>query len=122
MDEQPSSAVPVDMPVPVPPPSLRPRPAGRPGSVPTRPAGVDPVVDCAVYVGGKRHAPVPPHESLRVATEQGGSVWLGLFEPTEAELSSIAARYGFTRSRWRTRSTPTSGPSSSTTTTRCSWC
>jgi len=37
---------------------------------------------------------VPAHESLSVATELGGFVWLGLFEPTEAELSTIAERYG----------------------------
>jgi magnesium transporter len=76
------------------PPSLRPRPAGAPRSVPSRPADVDPVVDCAVYVDGKRHAAVPHAESLRVATESGGFVWLGLFEPNEDELGSIAERYG----------------------------
>jgi magnesium transporter len=87
-------SAPVDLPVTPPPPSLRPRPAGAPRSVPSRPAGVDPVVDCAVYIDGKRHAPVPPHESLRVASEQGGFVWLGLFEPNEEELTEIAERYG----------------------------
>jgi magnesium transporter len=74
-------------------PSLRPRPAGAPRSAPSRPPGMDPVVDCAVYVGGHRQEPIPPAESLRVATERGGFVWLGLFEPTEAELGSIAQRY-----------------------------
>jgi magnesium transporter len=54
---------------------------------------MDPVVDCAVYVGGHRQEPIPPAESLRVATERGGFVWLGLFEPTEAEFGSIAERY-----------------------------
>jgi magnesium transporter len=85
---------PVDLPRPAPRPSLRPRPAGAPRSAPSRPPGVDPVVNCAVYVDGKRHEPVPPHESLRVATETGGFVWLGLFEPTEDELTAIADRYG----------------------------
>jgi magnesium transporter len=74
-------------------PSLRPRPAGAPRSAPSRPPGMDPVVDCAVYVGGHRQEPIPPAESLRVATERGGFVWLGLFEPTEAEFGSIAQRY-----------------------------
>jgi len=37
---------------------------------------------------------VPAHEALRVAQEQGGFVWLGLFEPTEEELTAIGDRYG----------------------------
>jgi magnesium transporter len=85
--------IPIDLPVSPPPPSLRPRPVGAPGSAPSRPPGVDPVVDCAVYVDGKRHAPpVAAHDSLRVATENGGFVWLGLYEPSEEELTSIAER------------------------------
>jgi magnesium transporter len=84
----------VDLPRPAPPPSLRPRPAGAPRSVPTRPADVDPVVNCAVYVDGHRHPPVAPHDSLRVASQHGGFVWLGLFEPTEDELTTIADKYG----------------------------
>jgi magnesium transporter len=87
--------IPIDLPVSPPPPSLRPRPVGAPGSAPSRPPGVDPVVDCAVYVDGKRHAPpVAAHDSLRVATENGGFVWLVLYEPSEEELTSIAERYG----------------------------
>ncbi|WP_409329140.1 magnesium and cobalt transport protein CorA [Trujillonella humicola] len=50
--------------------------------------------DCAVYVDGRRQAPVEPGEELDAAVAQGGFVWLGLFEPTEAELQSIAGRYG----------------------------
>jgi magnesium transporter len=75
-------------------PSPRPRPAGasRPGR--TRSPGTDAVVDCAVYVQGRREPPVDPMESLDVAVERGGFVWLGLFEPTEAELGAIAERYG----------------------------
>jgi magnesium transporter len=97
-NENPAAAppdIPIDLPVSPPPPSLRPRPVGAPGSAPSRPPGVDPVVDCAVYVDGKRHAPpVAAHDSLRVATENGGFVWLGLYEPSEEELTSIAERYG----------------------------
>jgi magnesium transporter len=52
------------------------------------------VVDCAVYVDGCRQPPVDPREALRVATEAGGFVWLGLYEPTEAELSVYAEEYG----------------------------
>ena len=77
-----------------PPPSLRPRPAGAPRQVQSRPADVHAVVDCAVYVEGRRQAPVEAHEALRVAKEHGGFVWLGLYEPSEGELGSIAENYG----------------------------
>jgi magnesium transporter len=51
------------------------------------------VVDCAVYVDGVRQEPVPPHDALRVATERGGYVWLGLYTPSEEELTAIAEQY-----------------------------
>jgi magnesium transporter len=76
------------------PPRLRPRPAGAPRPEASRPAHVPAVVDCAVYVGGRRQAPVPAHEALRTAKEQGGFVWLGLYEPSEEELGSLAEKYG----------------------------
>ena len=75
------------------PPTSRPRPAGAPRSAPTRRPGMDTVVDCAVYVGGQRQAPVRPDEALRIATESSGFVWLGLYEPTLAELDAIAEQY-----------------------------
>jgi magnesium transporter len=75
------------------PPSARPRPAGRQRRTPTTRSQPDPVVDCAVYVDGRRQEPVPPADALRVATERGGFVWLGLFAPTEEELSTIAEQY-----------------------------
>ena len=75
-------------------PGVRPRPAGaaRPG--PGRAPGAGLVVDCAVYVDGRRIEPADPHDALREAIEGGGFVWLGLYEPSEAELGAIAARYG----------------------------
>jgi magnesium transporter len=90
------TGTPRDLPVgpPVAPPTLRPRPAGAPKATPARRAGEDVVVDCAVYVDGHRQAPVPPEESLEAAVAQGGFVWLGLYEPTEEELTSISERYG----------------------------
>ncbi|GAB3201066.1 magnesium and cobalt transport protein CorA [Geodermatophilus arenarius] len=75
-------------------PTTRPRPAGAPRPVTTRSAGVDAIVDCAVYVQGRREPPVDPMVALEAAVERGGFVWLGLFEPTEAELGAIAERYG----------------------------
>jgi magnesium transporter len=75
-------------------PTLRPRPAGAPKSTPVRRAGEDVVVDCAVYVDGRRQAPVAPADALETAVAQGGFVWLGLYEPTEDELTTISERYG----------------------------
>ncbi|WP_222192339.1 magnesium/cobalt transporter CorA [Modestobacter italicus] len=75
------------------PQTLRPRPAGVPREVTPPRDGGDPVVDCAVYVRGERLDVAPP-EALRVAREQGGFVWLGLYEPSEAELTAIGEHYG----------------------------
>jgi len=77
-------------------PQIRPRPAGTPSApAPVAPRDrADFVVDCAVYVEGERQSPVTPEEGLRVATERGGFVWLGLHEPTQAELESVASTYG----------------------------
>ena len=75
-------------------PTTRPRPAGAPRPVRHRPDGMGAVVDCAVYVDGRREPPVDPGEALAAAVERGGFVWLGLFEPTEEELGAIAEDYG----------------------------
>jgi magnesium transporter len=96
----PETDTPPDLPAPGPPvPSdaraaMRPRPMGAPKPPPSRPAGQDVVVDCAVYVDGHRQAPVAPEDALESAVAQGGFVWLGLYEPTEDELTAISARYG----------------------------
>ena len=54
------------------------------------------VVDCGVYVGGKRQeGEFTPDEALRMANSRDDSfVWLGLHEPGEAEMSAIASTYG----------------------------
>jgi magnesium transporter len=75
-------------------PTLQPRPAGAPKPRPTRRSGEDVVVDCAVYVDGRRQAPVAPEDALEAAVAGGGFVWLGMYEPTEQELTSISERYG----------------------------
>ena len=75
-------------------PSLRPRPVGAPRSTPTRRPGQPVVVDCAVYVDGVRQEPVAPGDALVHARARGGFVWLGMYEPTEEELSAISAQYG----------------------------
>ena len=75
-------------------PPLRPRPVGAPRSTPTRRPGQPVVVDCAIYVDGIRQAPVTPEDALEEASRLGGFVWLGMYEPTEEELTAISARYG----------------------------
>jgi magnesium transporter len=63
-------------------------------SSPARQPGEPVVVDCAIYVNGVRQDPVDPEDALETATRRGGFVWLGLYEPTEDELTAISARYG----------------------------
>lgn len=75
-------------------PGVRPRPAGAARRGPGRVPEADLIVDCAVYVDGQRMEPADPHAALNEAVEGGGFVWLGLYEPSETELSAIAARYG----------------------------
>ncbi|WP_371577074.1 magnesium and cobalt transport protein CorA [Streptomyces sp. NBC_01314] len=64
----------------------------------TRPAeAVTAVVDCAVYRDGARVAferNLTPHEAIRQVRRDGGFVWIGLHEPSEAEFSGIAAEFG----------------------------
>ena len=87
----PGTEVPHELPTEL--PSTRPRPEGRPRTTPSRPDDVGPVVDCAIYVDGRREPPVEPHEALRAAVAKGGFVWLGLYAPTEEELGTIAGHY-----------------------------
>lgn len=75
------------------PPGPRPRPAGREQRSTTRGLDVGTVVDCAVYVDGRRQPAVEPADALQVARDGGGFVWLGLYEPTEEELGALAERY-----------------------------
>ncbi|UQU65073.1 magnesium/cobalt transporter CorA [Couchioplanes caeruleus] len=54
------------------------------------------VVDCGVYVDGKREpGDFTPDEALREAcSRENAFVWLGLHEPTQAEMTAIAHTYG----------------------------
>ena len=54
------------------------------------------VVDCGVYVDGKREpGDFGPAEALHEAYARDNAfVWLGLHEPTQAEMSEIAHSYG----------------------------
>ncbi|GAA4298413.1 magnesium and cobalt transport protein CorA [Streptomyces venetus] len=61
------------------------------------PATPSAVVDCAVYRDGRRietETPLTPHEAVLLARRDGGFVWIGLHEPTEAEFAGIAGEFG----------------------------
>jgi magnesium transporter len=75
------------------PPTTRPRPAGRSRPHATTRVSESPIVDCAVYVDGRRQEHVSPDDALAVAVDRGGFVWLGLHEPTQNELDLFADRY-----------------------------
>ncbi|QFZ74442.1 magnesium transporter CorA [Streptomyces fagopyri] len=81
--------------------AVRPRPSLRKesGSYDTTraPGTNSAVVDCAVYRDGARvqtREPLTPHEAMRLVHRDGGFVWIGLHEPTEAEFSGIAGEFG----------------------------
>lgn len=55
------------------------------------------VVDCAVYRDGSRvesGRTLSPQEAMREVRRDGGFVWIGLHEPTEAEFAGIASAFG----------------------------
>jgi magnesium transporter len=54
------------------------------------------VVDCGVYLDGKRQSgDFSPDEALREARSRAGAfVWLGLHEPAQDEMAAIAHTYG----------------------------
>ncbi|MFG3004833.1 magnesium and cobalt transport protein CorA [Streptomyces calvus] len=61
------------------------------------PATATAVVDCAVYRDGRRlqnEGQLSPQEAMRLVRRDGGFVWIGLHEPTEAEFAGIAQEFG----------------------------
>ena len=53
------------------------------------------IVDCAHYQDGRRRDDgMVPLEEAAARTEQGGFVWLGLFEPDEQELAQVRDIFG----------------------------
>ncbi|MGW0709122.1 magnesium and cobalt transport protein CorA [Streptomyces sp. NPDC002643] len=64
----------------------------------TRPAeAITAVVDCGIYRDGARvptERQLTPHEAIRQVRRDGGFVWIGLHEPSEAEFAGIAAEFG----------------------------
>ncbi|MCE4942873.1 magnesium and cobalt transport protein CorA [Streptomyces noursei] len=53
------------------------------------------VVDCGVYRDGQRvRGHLAPAEAIAGVRDEGGFVWIGLHEPTEAEFAGIAQEFG----------------------------
>jgi len=52
------------------------------------------IVDSAIYVDGRRSAPYPLEKIHEARRERGGFAWIALYEPTEAELDSVAEELG----------------------------
>ncbi|MGH2883841.1 MAG: magnesium and cobalt transport protein CorA [Solirubrobacteraceae bacterium] len=54
------------------------------------------IVDCALYRDGQRQndAPLPVEEAAELCLKDEGFVWLGMFEPGEAELDDVQRRFG----------------------------
>ena len=68
---------------------------------PRKPAPVLPpaddshIVDCALYVGGRRRpGRLPLDGALAAARAVGGFVWIGLHEPSDLELSGLVEEFG----------------------------
>src|SRR5215218_5305252 len=52
------------------------------------------IVDSAIYVDGRRAAePASLEETYEVCRKQHGLAWIGLYEPTEEEFSSVAEEF-----------------------------
>jgi len=63
-------------------------------AVPARQRSSDHLVDCAIYVGGvRRPGRCDPADIAAVRSSGDGFVWLGLHDPDEAELATLADRY-----------------------------
>jgi magnesium transporter len=54
------------------------------------------IVDCALYRDGRRQneGPMPLDRAAEICAETDGFIWLGLFEPGEAELADVQERFG----------------------------
>jgi magnesium transporter len=53
------------------------------------------IIDCAHYKDGRRHGMGPvPLEEAAARRAEGGFVWLGLFEPGEAEMDQVRRLFG----------------------------
>lgn len=59
------------------------------------PSEADWIVDCAVYIGGRRVPGRPDYQrALTAARAGGGFMWLGLHEPAAADFEPVARAFG----------------------------
>ncbi len=57
-------------------------------------SGEETIVDCALYVDGHRQEGRLPYEgALDAAEKSGGFVWIGLYEPTDAQVQGLAQEF-----------------------------
>src|SRR5690349_12939032 len=75
------------------------RPLDRPGTVPRVPHGsfLDAVVDWALYADGRRQPPQAFETACETARTGSGFLWLGLHEPTAAQLEQLGTTFGLSR-------------------------
>ena len=52
------------------------------------------IVDCAIYVDGRRSAPCSIGEIHEASLARGGFAWIDLYEPTQEEFDSVAGEFG----------------------------
>ena len=80
------------------------------------------IVDCAVYQDGKRR---PGELALDEAYEAGCAdnafVWIGLYEPDEAEFDSVRREFNLHELAVEDAITAHQRPKPGSTTTPCSW-
>ena len=77
------------------------RPLDRPGTVPRVPHGsfLDAVVDWALYADGRRQPPQAFETACETARTGSGFLWLGLHEPTAAQLEQLGTTFQTTFER-----------------------
>jgi magnesium transporter len=52
------------------------------------------IVDCAIYVDGRRDTSCSPDEAQETRRDKGGFAWIGLYEPTREEFDTVAGEFG----------------------------
>jgi len=79
------------------------------------------VIAAAAYSTGRKVADIAIEESGQWAAKPDHFVWIGIHQPNESELRKLQRSFNCTISQSRTRFTPTSDRSWSSTGTRPFW-
>ena len=79
------------------------------------------IIAASLYRNGKRVGPVSLDEPVRCATDRSEFVWIGLFEPSEAELRQLQENYDLHPLAIEDALPHTSCQSSTSMATSCSW-